>query len=116
MRSDRGADGYAPLDETLAKPRVRILRVLQHFGWATTEDIRIALDVPPVAIEWDRLNTATSRLTRDGHLERAGKFPEFIYRITPSGRRELQAELARGFAGCPTEEWHRNRRRRKRAA
>lgn len=107
---------YLPLDELLAMPRVRILRTLTHFDWASGEDINVALDNLD-----ERSANAHSmclgRMVREGLVERRGLWgrsgsrresrgglnPAYTrYRITDAGRRELRDLLAHAHVNEPS--------------
>lgn len=89
---------YLALDELLEIPRVRILRALRHFDWASGEDIRVALDLDgPTAISF---NTSLSRLHREHRLDRVGTSSQnFRYRINDAGRAQLKSLLGRAEIG-----------------
>lgn len=106
---------YKPLDEALAKPRVRILRQLELFGdWVAANDVLFALSVADgdyrdrTANDWgtrERNNYTQhlSRLARSPLVERR-EAPSLLsrtvtlvydYRITEAGRSELARLLGR---------------------
>jgi hypothetical protein len=97
MRTERYAatTRYLPLDEMLDLPRVRVLRVLKHFDWATMRQICDWLNEGTLAA-WQSLNAALLRHNNEGHVERAGVPGAFTYRITEAGRAHLAQLLARG--------------------
>lgn len=89
---------YYPLDELLEMPRVRVLRAMRHFDWASAEDLRVALDIPADRRAWNTLAKQLQRLTVEGALERTGPHATlFQYRITELGKRQLRGLLARGI-------------------
>lgn len=85
---------YLPLDELLDLPRVRVLRVLRRFDWATQADICGALDEYTNAA-WQALNSAIRRHVASGSVERLSGVVPYQYRITSAGRAELARMLAR---------------------
>lgn len=89
---------YMPLDELLEMPRVRILRTLQRFDWATCEDVRLALGIDADERDANTFSTMITRLAREGYLERDNaQFPP-RYRINECGREHLRDLLARAGA------------------
>lgn len=91
------AAGYRPFDETLEKPRTRVLRALCHFEWVSADDLSVALDIGPGRWPpWTNAHSAhLSRLVRERKVVRRGSPMDFWYRITERGRRELAATLGR---------------------
>lgn len=85
---------YLALDELLEIPRVRILRALRHFDWASSEDIRIALDIDAqTALAF---NTNMSRLVKERRIDRVGTSQlNYRYRINDAGRAQLKQLLGR---------------------
>ena len=97
---------YEPLDCLIDSPRVRILRCLVHFDWASRSDIMIALDLSRESIRYRSHVVALENLCRDGHVESSGdaRSAYCTYRITPAGRSWLAKQLARADVGVATEE------------
>lgn len=89
---------YMPLDILLDLPRVRTLRVLKRFSWASISDLLIALD--DVDADHKTRNTLVQAIDRhvdQGHVERDASQPKrCLYRITDAGRAELARLLAMG--------------------
>lgn len=91
-------DAYEPIEDILARPKVRILRALRWFGWVSGEDLWLALDVP----EWNttdadadnsernRMQTMLGYLTRTGRVETCQRG---VYRLTDLGRADLARTL-----------------------
>lgn len=98
-----------PLDELLAEPIVRVLRVLSRFDEPLDQaDLREVLDLPgryygeDARRVCDAHNTAMRRLVTAGHIARFERREldfEFgmrtyrSYQITPAGRAELARRL-----------------------
>lgn len=83
--------GYLALDEVLERPRIRILRALLRFDWASADEIRVALDEPDAElVSWTLRN-----MRRCGEIERKGPIMESVYRITRTGARNLKAMMRR---------------------
>jgi hypothetical protein len=81
------------METVLALPRVRVLRALRWFDWASSMEITNALelgehDLPPVL-------AAIGRLVEEGKLDRRGSSQPYEYRINDAGRTELKALLAK---------------------
>lgn len=93
-------DAYEPIEDILARPKVRILRALRWFGWVTAADLFTALDLSDWVRNGDnreRLNYTSTlrglvnagRVERDGH----GRGVEHAYRLTDLGRADLARML-----------------------
>ncbi len=95
---------YRPLDEVLDRPRVRILRALRWFDWVEPQDLFAAIGAPDEETLRDRYVKALSQSVLAGHVERAKRRTRVTYRsghgflayvrLTESGHREIQRELA----------------------
>lgn len=103
---------YNPLDETLEKTDVRILRALRHFDSIEASDLWELLNVPRGREPGDdgersKFYSSMSRLAREGLVARSGLLGERYYRITPAGRaelaRRLTVDMAIEFAPFPEE-------------
>lgn len=85
---------YVPVDETLERPKVRVLRALRFFESASLAEL---LDA--VREHNDNTYQAFARAllqhSQGGFVVRLGT-PPYRYRITSAGRRELERLLARG--------------------
>ncbi len=97
MRTQRFAANhrYLPLDELLELPRVRVLRCLRHFDWATMKQVCDWLNENDHA-SWQALNSALKRHVESGSVELRDSTIPRHYRITQAGRAELAQLLARG--------------------
>lgn len=84
---------YIPLDTVLSLPRIRILRALRFFDWASSSDIAAALDAGEHEIP--TLQTATSRLVAEKLLDRRGTTAAHEYRLNDRGRLEIAAYIAK---------------------
>jgi len=93
---------YTPLDDLLARPRVRALRVLlRHADWVTSSDLYDACGVSDVDLERNAFAVVLSALVRSGDIQRClvptGRRrlsrPSSVgqYRITDNGRESLRA-------------------------
>lgn len=86
---------YLPLDELLATARVRVLRALRHFDWATSTDLCVALGELNVAGK-AIVHNALSTHVEEGNVERLPHCVPYSYRITAAGRAELAQILSKG--------------------
>lgn len=87
---------YRPLDEVLARPRMRILRALRRFDLASSLDLFLASSDEHNRMAW---SNALTHLVRGGLVERVpvrerGYNDRAItvsyYRITPAGLAEIE--------------------------
>ena len=88
-RRDPG-DLYVPLDEVLAKPRIRILRQLRHHDWTIAVEL-LDLIGTTSASERNRYACVLGSAVVAGLVERRDRFGTFEYRITQAGRAALRA-------------------------
>lgn len=86
---------YQPIDESLERPRVRILRAIRHHDWITSADLGKQLEIPSERHAWNCHAVLMARLVREGRLERRGSLP-FHYRITAVGLHEIDSWIRRG--------------------
>jgi hypothetical protein len=85
---------YIPLDETLARTTMQILRALRWFDWVTSDELLTVIGVP----DYDRSrnpdrNRYTSKLlhlVKSGIVQRNDAYWPYLYRITNKGRDALQ--------------------------
>lgn len=111
--------GYAPLDEILERPPVRLLRALQHWGWVDSFEWYELSGLPEWTITNDIerqrhmevLHQAAHRLVADRLVERRtlrteGATPRGgnAYRITPKGRAWLAEQLKPDTSVCSDAE------------
>lgn len=92
---------YAPIDETASNMRFALLRTIRHFDWATSAQLADAMGIPPWDVDKHRRNYfdhAITHLTKAGHIERTGDRMSFAYRITTTGLREYETQIARSMA------------------
>lgn len=86
--------GYVPLDELLASPKVRVLRLLRRHDSASSHEIHEVLEIQREEI--DTYNQVISRLFREGLTARVGKaVGSYRYSLTALGRERLARILAR---------------------
>jgi DNA-binding PadR family transcriptional regulator len=83
------------MDTVLSLPRIRILRTLRHFDWATAGDVRNALDLDDVGPEANAITKTFARLVDEQLIDRRGDHGPFYYRLNERGRAELRAYLAK---------------------
>lgn len=92
---------YRPLDETLAEPRVRILRALRYHDWVPSIDLTTALGLNKGKV-MNTYHQTLKRLADKGLIERRHIYTVYNtdnghnYRITPAGRAEL-AKILREY-------------------
>ena len=98
---------YLPVDELLDLPRVRVLRVLRHFDWATSTDLCVALGELNVAGK-ALIHNALSTHVEEGNVERLSHCVPYSYRITAAGRAELAQILSKGDVNEVRERQRRN--------
>lgn len=104
-------DRYVPLDELLARPAIRALRVLRRCDWLSAGEIGDILGLPtegsstsPQSPERNRLSSALGTMKRRGQVEHrrtqaiATRGLVHEYRITARGR----TDLARALSGIGT--------------
>ena len=74
---------YTPIDEWLSSPRIQIMRAVRRFGWATSEQLMVALDLPDDG--YNALHQNLRNLFKQGKLERrsaGGGTSRYEYRLT----------------------------------
>jgi hypothetical protein len=97
---------YFPIDELLARPRVRMLRVLVRYDdWMGSDDLYDACEVPEDPRARNSFSVELSRLVRVGEIERRKVRVTRLYRskmgsigqyqITDKGREMLRDLIAR---------------------
>ena len=87
-------DKYVPIEQILDVPRIRILRALRWFDWATTETLFDVLDVPTSKAERDRFAVTLSRASRSGDIEKRRTFGPCEFRTTAAGLATIQRACA----------------------
>lgn len=108
----KSTDRYRPIDEILNQPIVRVLRRLRWFDWISLAELFDALDVEVLGTrngrarsrERDRYSAALEYAVRSGLVERGGKRPRCVYRITGAGRTELRRRV-NGYDLSVANEW-----------
>lgn len=90
-------DAYEPIEDILARPKVRILRALRWFGWVSLHDLADALDVAFVTgesnEEWKSLYDSIRYLVKTGRVEARGSSWDTEYILTDLGRADLARTL-----------------------
>jgi hypothetical protein len=74
---------YTPIDEWLSSPRIQIMRAVRRFGWATSEQLLVALDVNEDG--YNAFQQNLRNLFKQGKLERrdaGGGISRYEYRLT----------------------------------
>lgn len=85
---------YAPLDEILQLPAVRILRYLRRCDEVTSADVYVALEVSEYCV--GVYNQALCRLVKEGRVTRRGPGRNyFMYSINDVGLAHLERLLRR---------------------
>jgi hypothetical protein len=97
---DLAAEAYRPLDEILAVPRMRLLRGLRWFGWVTSEELMLALDVPDFVRGDDNqeranLTAALHTAVRKGEITADRSEWPHRYHLAVPGRTAVAETLAR---------------------
>jgi hypothetical protein len=88
-----GSD-YRPIDELLAMPKVRVLRILRRFEWASSTEITDALELD--AAEVGLYSATISRLFKDGAIDRSGdRIYSYRYKVNAKGRTQLDRIIGR---------------------
>lgn len=87
-----GEIAYSPLDYRLEIPSVRMLRALRFFDWVDARTLWDVIGVPDYSQvarcpERNGASVALARLLRHGYVERIGRVPHALYRVTASGKR-----------------------------
>lgn len=89
---------YVPIDETLDRMRVRVLRTLRHFGWTSTDELVAAMGIDEQA-EREGYRRSLAYSVRRGLVEcDRREHDAWRYRITPAGRASYAAALQRSAA------------------
>ena len=87
-----------PVDETLGRMRVRVLRALRHFDWTSTDELVSAIGIEEQA-ERASYRRSMADSVRRGLVECDRREREtWRYRITPAGRESYAAALQRNAA------------------
>lgn len=89
------ASSYMPVDETLGRMRVRVLRTLRHFDWTSTDELVAAMGIEePAERKGYRRSLADS--VRRGFIECDRRVRSaWRYRITMAGRTAYASALRR---------------------
>lgn len=98
-RRDRGTDRtepYTPIDEILAAPSIRILRVIRRFDWLGFVELcdLLEIDDQDRASRW-RVQGMLAFLVAQGHLDTDKTFHTVAYRLTASGADKLRSTLVK---------------------
>jgi len=89
---------YAPIDETLERMRVRLLRTLRHFDWTSSDELVVAMGIDEPS-ERKGYRRALAYSVRRGFVECDRRNDEpWRYRLTPAGRASYAAALERNAA------------------
>ncbi len=89
---------YMPIDETLGRMRVRVLRALRHFDWTSTDELVWAIGIEEQAERASYRRTLADSVRR-GLVECDRRERQaWRYRITPAGRQSYAAALRRNAA------------------
>lgn len=103
--ASKATGGYVPWDELLARPSIRILRVMAHMGWVGSSVVMDALGLGKDDVDYRRhKNTLSPDLVESGCVEIRNDLGLPVYRITPAGRTWLAKQLARADVGVATDE------------
>lgn len=89
---------YVPIDETLERMRVRLLRALRHFDWTSTDELVAAMGIDEQK-ERAGYRRSLAYSVRRGFVECDRRDNDvWRYRITPAGRESYAAALRRNAA------------------
>jgi len=89
---------YVPIDQTLKRMRVRLLRALRHFAWTSTDELAAAMGIEE-EVERKGYRRTLAYSVRRGFVEcERRQRDSWRYRITPAGRASYAAALRRNAA------------------
>ncbi len=91
---------HFPLDEALARPRIKALRALRFFDWCSMGDLCVACEIAETRSAENTFRQSVARAVSLGEIEQLNRRTDALYRITPKGRAtlvELHATYARNL-------------------